>query len=214
MKIRILIPAYNEEKNIEKVVNAFKKIGQVIVCNNNSTDNTKKQAKKAGAEVIFEKRKGKGYAIRRLLKQKADIYVLVDSDNAFYPENSKKMIDLIKNKKADMVIGKRININTHNKNSILLRNIFLKLLKTIFRIKFRKVGDFMSGYRAFNNKVKEKLNLKSKGFEIETEITIQTIKNNLKILEIPVKVKPRRAGKQKSNIFNVGFRVLKTILLS
>jgi len=210
----ILIPAFNEEKNIEKVVRDFKKLGSVVVCDNNSDDDTGLSAHKAGAKVVFEKWRGKGYAVRRLLLESSDVYVLVDGDGAFYAEDCVRMVDLIKSGKADMVIGKRVNINTHNKNSMFLRNVFLRLLKIIFRTKFGKVSDFMSGYRVFSDEVKQGLNLKSKGFEIETEVTIQALRAGFRVVEVPVRVKPRRFGKQKSNIFNVGFRVLKTIILS
>jgi len=190
--IKILVPAYKERENIAKVAKEYSKYGKVVVI----------------------ERKGKGNAVRELLKEKADIYVLVDGDDAFYADDCKKMIGLIEDGKADIVIGKRTNINVHNKNSMFLRSIFLIMLKRLFRAKFGNIDDFMSGYRAFNDKVKKKLKLKSKGFDIDTEITIQALKNNLRIMEIPVKVRSRRFGKQKSNILNVGFPVLKRIIFS
>jgi hypothetical protein len=190
--IKILIPAFKEGKNIAKAINDFKKYGKAIAYGE----------------------KGKGNTVRKLLKEKSDIYVLVDGDDAFYAEDCNKMIDLVMNGKADMVIGKRINRDTHNKNSIFLRKMFLSFLELIFRLKYKNNYDFMSGYRVFNDKVKQKLDLKSKGFDIDTEITIQAIKNKFRIIEVPVKVKPRKSGKQKSNIINVGFPVLKRIIFS
>lgn len=214
MKVKILIPAMNEENNIRDVVKSFAKIGEVIICDNKSQDNTTEKAEEAGAKVVFEKRKGKGYCIRRLLEENADIYVLVDGDDAFYAQDCKRMINLIKQGRADMVIGRRTNLNEHNKNSIFLRKVFLRLLAALFRARFGKIHDFMSGFRAFNGKVKGSLNLTSKGFGIDAEITIRALKNRFKILEIPVRVKPRKYGRQKSNVFNVGMPVLKRIILS
>ncbi len=212
--VKVLIPSNNEEKNIARVVGNYKLYGQVVVCDNNSVDRTADIAKNEGAKVIFEKKKGKGYAIRALLREKSDIYVLVDADNAFYAEDCKKMIDLIRRGKADMVIGRRIDVNVHNKNSPILRSIFLGLLKLIFTMKFGKVDDFMSGYRVFNRKVRDSLRLNSEGFDVETEITIQALKNNFRIIEIHINAKPRRFGKQKSNILNVGLPVLRRIIFS
>lgn len=212
--IKIIIPAKDEERSISKVVKDFKKYGKVVVCDNNSTDRTAQFAKKAGAKVVFEKRAGKGFAIRMLLKEKADIYCIVDSDDAFYPGDLAKMLNLIKTKKADMVIGKRININAHNKNSIIMRRIFLYLLRVLFNLKFKKylkknkLSDFMSGYRCFSKCIAEKLSLTSSGFDIETEITIQTLRRGFRIVEIPIEIKPRKSGNQKSNILNVGVPVL------
>jgi len=188
--IKTLVSAYKEGVSTSEVMNSFKNYGKVVVIG----------------------KKGKGNTVRELLKEKADIYVLVDGDDAFYADDCKKMIGLIEDGKADMVIGKRVDVNVHNKNSTFLRNIFLKLLKFIFKTKYGDIDDFMSGYRVFNDNVKKKLKLTAKGFDIDTEITIQALKNGLRVVEIPVKVKPRKFGKQKSNIFNVGFPVLRRIL--
>ncbi len=218
--IKILIPAHNEESCIAGVVNEFKKIGEVVVCDNNSNDKTMNAARDAEATVIFEKRKGKGFAIRKLLNEKADIYCLIDADGAFYAADVKKMLTLVKEDKADMVIGKRIDLNVHNRNSIFFRFLFIKLVKSLFNLTFRKyiqkgrIHDFMSGCRCFNDKLKNDLKLTSKGFEIETEITIQALKRGFRIVEVPIKVRPRESGKQKSNILNVGLPVFWKILFS
>ena len=213
--LKILIPALNEERNIESTIEGFKKIfpnAVIVVCNNNSSDNTAENAEKAGAKVIYESRKGKGYAIRRLLKEKADIYVIVDGDDAFYAEDAEKMISLIENKKADMVIGVRKNLNEHNRQNKIVRKITKGMLNYIFRRKYDPdIKDFLSGYRALNYKLAKNLNLNSKGFEIETELTIQALKNQAQIKEIDVHCKKRRYGRQKSSIFNVGFPVLKQL---
>jgi len=213
--IKILIPAYNEENSIGNVVEEFSQLGQVVVCDNNSDDNTAEEAERAGAKVVFEKKVGKGNAIRKLLEEESDVYLITDADGAFKAEDGKKLLNLIANG-ADLVIGKRENLNEHNKNLILTRDISKKALNYYFNKRYPsnvKINDFMSGLRAFNNKIKF-FELKSNGWDIETEMTLKAIKNNLKVIEIPVKVRPRHSGKQKSNIFNVGFPVLKRILFS
>ena len=138
IKIKILIPAYNEEKNIPLVIQSYAKYGEVVVCDNGSTDKTGYISKKSGAKVVFEGCRGKGHTVRRLLKESADIYVLVDGDDAFYPSDCEKMIQLVREGSVDMVIGKRVNINQHNNNSIFLRGIFLKMLLFLFNLKFKR----------------------------------------------------------------------------
>ncbi|MBU0628109.1 MAG: glycosyltransferase family 2 protein [Nanoarchaeota archaeon] len=214
--IKILISAYNESGNIAQAVRKFSEYGRVVVCDNESTDSTAAEASGAGAKVITSK-KGKGNSVRELLKEESDIYVLADGDGAFYAEDCERMISLLKGGKADMVIGRRLNINTHTRGFNLLRKIILPLLIILFNMKHardRRINDFLCGFRAFTNEVKEKLDLKSKGFGIETEITMQALKNNFNVVEIPIKVKPRRFGKQKANPINVGFPALMNILFS
>jgi len=117
--------------------------------------------------------------------------------------------------KADMVIGKRINIGAHNRNSPFLRKIGLWLFQLIFQIKFpgHRISDFMSGMRAFSRKVRDSLSIKSCGFGIETEITIKAIRGGFTVKEVDVLVSQRKHGMQKSNMLNVGLPVLKELLL-
>jgi len=210
--IKILIPALDEADSIAKVVNDFLPYGEVVVCDNGSRDMTAKIAKNAGAKVLFEPRKGKGYAIQKLLGEIADFYVLVDGDDAFHAGDLGLMIRLLKENRFDMVIGNRVNLNIHNTNSIYLRKVFFGMLNSLFMFRCNTHLDFMSGYRCFNDNVKKRLSLKSNGFDIETDITLQTHKKGFNIGGIIVRVKPRNAGKQKSNIFNVGFPVLLRLL--
>ena len=213
--IKILIPAYNEEESIAGVVEEFKQLGQVVVCDNNSSDNTAEEAKKAGAKVVFEHKKGKGNAIRKLLEEESNTYLITDGDGAFKAEDGRKLLNLIANG-ADLVIGRRENLNEHNPNSIFFRVISKKLLINYINKKYKpniRINDFMSGLRAFNHKIRN-IELTSNGWSIETEMTLKAIKNNLKVIEIPIKVRPRQGGKQKSNVFNVGFPVLRRIIFS
>ena len=212
--IKILIPAYNEQGNISNVVKDFSKYGNIVVCDSQSTDNTAEEAGNAGAKVVFARR-GKGNAVRRLLKEESDIYVLADGDGAFNAEGLPSILGPLRTGSADMVIGKRTNINIHNQNSRLFRRISLKLLQGIFNLRFgkkQKVSDFLSGMRAFKRDVRDRFRLSSKGFGIETEMTIQAIRNNFKIKEVEVSVRSRKHGRQSSNIFNVGVPVLRQVL--
>jgi glycosyltransferase involved in cell wall biosynthesis len=211
---KILVPAYNEEGNIGRVVKDFARHGNVVVCDNGSSDRTAEEAKEAGAKVI-KAPKGKGNAVRELLKEDGDVYLLVDGDGAFSHDCLEKVLDPIRRGKADMVIAKRLNIDEHNRKSPFIRRITLRLLQYIFNKRFHdhnKIYDFMSGMRAFTKQVQEKLNLKSNGFGIETEMTIQAIRSGLVVKEVDVLVNPRRHGMQKSNIINVGLPVMRLVM--
>jgi len=209
MQISILIPAYNEEKTIGKVINNFKKQlpeAKVYVCDNNSDDKTAEIAKKAGAHVLKENKQGKGYALRKLFNIESDIFVIVDGDNTYPSDKVKELIKPITENKADMVIGARKRFN-----SGFLRDIgnliITKLINLFFSL---KLHDTLSGYRAIKRNLIKDLKLKSKGFEIETEITIKSIKNNYKIIEIPIDYKSRKDSKLKT--FKDGLKIIKTII--
>jgi hypothetical protein len=146
-----------------------------------------------------------------LLGEVSGIVLLVDGDNAFHPDDAKKMISLINDGKAEVVIGKRMNINDHNTNHPLLRSFCVSVLQYVFRLKYHSsLTDFFSGYRMLSkNAVKTfKNNLTSKGFDIEIEMTILGLKKGLVHREVPVYVQPRFHDNQKSNIFNVGIPVI------
>jgi len=209
MQISVLIPSYNEEKTIGKVVKDFKKQvpkAKIYVCDNNSDDNTAKIAKKAGACVLNENKQGKGYALRKLFNIESDIFVMVDGDNTYPSDKVKELIKPIIENKADMVIGARRRFN-----SGFLRDIgnliITKLINLFFSL---KLHDTLSGYRAIKRNLIKDLKLKSTGFEIETEITIKSIKNNYKIIEIPIDYKSRKDSKLKT--FKDGLKIFKTII--
>jgi len=209
MQISVLIPSYNEEKTIGKVVKDFKKQvpkAKIYVCDNNSDDNTAKIAKKAGACVLNENKQGKGYALRKLFNIESDIFVMVDGDNTYPSDKVKELIKPIIENKADMVIGARRRFN-----SGFLRDIgnliITKLINLFFSL---KLHDTLSGYSAIKRNLIKDLKLKSTGFEIETEITIKSIKNNYKIIEIPIDYKSRKDSKLKT--FKDGLKIIKTII--
>lgn len=216
-KIAVLIPCYNESKTIEKVVNDYKKAlpnADIYVYDNNSSDGTDKIAEKAGTIVKYEYKQGKGNVIRSMFKDiDADCYLMIDGDDTYPAENVKEMCNLILGKKADMVIGDRLSSTYfqenkrpfHNFGNVLVRGLINKLFKS-------NVRDIMTGYRAFSYEFVKTFPVLSKGFEIETEMTIHALDKNFLLKEIPVEYRDRPAGSvSKLNTFSDGFKVLKTI---
>ncbi len=216
-KIAILIPCYNESKTIEKVVKDYKKIlpeSNIYVYDNNSTDGTDKIATKAGAIVKYEYRQGKGNVIRSMFKDiKADCYLMVDGDDTYPAENAKEMCDLVLEGKADMVIGDRLSSTYFTENKRPFHNIGNKLVRFLINKLFKNnVKDIMTGYRAFSYEFVKSFPVLSKGFEIETEMTIHAVDKNFKLIEIPVNYKDRPKGSEsKLNTYSDGLKVLKTI---
>ena len=216
-KIAVLIPCYNESKTIEKVVKDYKAVlpeADIYVYDNNSNDGTDKIAKKAGAIVRYEYKQGKGNVIRSMFKDiDADCYLMVDGDDTYPSEKADEMCQYILDKKADMVIGDRLSSTYfkenkrpfHNFGNILVR----KLINSLFK---SNIKDIMTGYRAFSYEFVKTFPILSKGFEIETEMTIHSLDKNFLLKEIPVNYKDRETDSiSKLNTFSDGFKVLKTI---
>ena len=216
-KIAVLIPCYNEAKTIEKVVKDYKEVlpeADIYVYDNNSKDHTDEIARKAGAIVRYEYKQGKGNVIRTMFKEiDADCYIMIDGDDTYPKENAREMCELVLSKRADMVIGDRLSSTYfkenkrpfHNLGNVLVR----KLINTLFK---SKVKDIMTGYRAFSYDFVKTFPVLSKGFEIETEMTIHALDKNFLLKEIPVEYRDRPAGSvSKLNTFSDGFKVLKTI---
>ncbi|MBR4618816.1 MAG: glycosyltransferase [Bacilli bacterium] len=216
-KIAVLIPCYNESKTIEKVITDYKEVlpeADIYVYDNNSKDGTDKIAEKAGAIVCYEYKQGKGNVIRSMFKDiDADCYLMIDGDDTYPKENAREMCELILNKKADMVIGDRLSSTYfqenkrpfHNFGNVLVRGLINSLFKS-------NVRDIMTGYRAFSYEFVKTFPVLSKGFEIETEMTIHALDKNFLLKEIPVEYRDRPAGSvSKLNTFSDGFKVLKTI---
>ncbi|MBO6195690.1 MAG: glycosyltransferase [Bacilli bacterium] len=216
-KIAVLIPCYNESKTIEKVVKDYKKAlpeADIYVYDNNSSDDTDKIAEKAGAIVKYEYKQGKGNVIRSMFKDiDADCYLMIDGDDTYPAEHAREMCDYILEGKADMVIGDRLSSTYfkenkrpfHNFGNVLVRGLINSLFKS-------KVKDIMTGYRAFSYDFVKTFPILSKGFEIETEMTIHALDKNMGLKEIPIEYRDRPAGSEsKLNTFSDGFKVLKTI---
>lgn len=216
-KIAVLIPCYNESKTIEKVVKDYKKVlkdADIYVYDNNSTDGTDEIAKKAGAIVRYEYKQGKGNVIRSMFRQiDADVYLMVDGDDTYPAEDAKKMCDLILEKKADMVIGDRLSSTYFTENKRLFHNFGNKIVRFLINKLFKNnIKDIMTGYRAFSYEFVKSFPVLSKGFEIETEMTIHAVDKNFGCIEIPVQYRDRPSGSvSKLNTYKDGFKVLKTI---
>ena len=216
-KIAVLIPCYNEAKTIEKVVKDYKKVlpdADIYVYDNNSTDGTDKIAKKAGAIIKYEYRQGKGNVIRSMFKDiEADCYLMIDGDDTYPCENAKEMCELILNKQADMVIGDRLSSTYFKENKRPFHNFGNRLVRGLINTLFKsKVRDIMTGYRAFSYEFVKTFPVLSKGFEIETEMTIHALDKNFLLKEIPVEYRDRPDGSEsKLSTYSDGFKVLKTI---
>lgn len=218
-KIAVLIPAYNEEMTIKKVVEDFRNElpeADIYVYNNNSKDKTEKLAKEAGAIVVDEYKQGKGNVVRSMFRDvDADIYIMVDADNTYPADEVHSLIEEIREGKADMVIGDRLSNGTYSKeNKRSFHRFGNTLVKNTINIIFKvKLNDIMSGYRAFNREFVKNFPVLSKGFEIETEMTFHALDRNYRIVEIPISYRNRNEGSySKLNTFSDGFKVIKTIL--
>ena len=216
-KIAVLIPCYNESKSIGKVVKDFHKAlpdATIYVYDNNSTDNSDKIAKKAGAIVRYEYKQGKGNVVRSMFRDiDAMCYLLVDGDDTYSSLDAKKMCNLIMDRKADMVIGDRLSGAYFKENKRKFHNFGNKLVRfMINKIFHTKINDIMTGYRAFSKRFVKGFPVLSKGFEIETEMTIHAIDKNYGYMEMAVGYKDREEGSiSKLNTYKDGFRVLRTI---
>jgi glycosyltransferase involved in cell wall biosynthesis len=224
MDIAVLIPCYNEEKTIEKVVLDFKKElpdAKIYVFDNNSTDNTAKIVSKLMEEyknIFLEKefRQGKGNVVRSMFRKvDANIYVLVDGDDTYPVNFVHKLIEPIAKRRADMVIGDRHSNGTYRQeNKRPFHNFGNNLVRFLInRLFSNNLKDIMSGYRVFSREFVKSMPVLSNGFEIETEMTIHALDKKFLIKEIPIEYKDRPEGSySKLNTFSDGTRVLKTIL--
>ena len=189
--IAVLIPCYNEEKTIGKVVKDFKKVlpqATIYVYDNNSTDNSVKIAKKEGAIVRYEIRQGKGNVVRTMFREiEADCYLMVDADDTYSAASAKSMCNLILKDNYDMVVGDRLSSTYFKENKRLFHNFGNKIVRLLINKLFKtNIEDIMSGYRAFSYEFVKSYPVLSKRFEIETEMTIHAVDKNFKIKTIPI----------------------------
>lgn len=218
-KIAVLIPCYNESKTIKKVIDDFKKElpeANIYVYDNNSTDGTDVIAKKAGAKVKYEYRQGKGNVIRSMFRNiDADCYLMTDGDDTYSAKHARKMCDLILENKADMVIGDRLSSTYFKENKRPFHNFGNRIVRWLINKLFNNnIKDIMTGYRAFSYDFVKGFPITSKGFEIETEMTIHAVDKNFMLKEIPIEYKDRPKGSiSKLNTYKDGFKVLKTIAI-
>lgn len=216
-KIAVLIPCYNEAQTIEKVIKDYKQVlpdATIYVYDNNSHDETASIAQKAGAVVRHEYRQGKGNVIRTMFREiDADCYLMIDGDDTYPAENAKEMCELVLSGKADMVIGDRLSSTYFTENKRPFHNFGNRIVRfSINKLFHNEIKDIMTGYRAFSYEFVKGFPVLSKGFEIETEMTIHAVDKNFKLVEIPVNYRDRPAGSvSKLNTYKDGFKVLKTI---
>lgn len=216
-KIAVLIPCYNESKTIEKVVKDYKAAlpeADIYVYDNNSKDGTDEVARKAGAIVRYETKQGKGNVIRTMFRDiDADCYLMIDGDDTYPAENAREMCEYVLNDNVDMVIGDRLSSTYFQENKRPFHNLGNKMVRGLINKIFKNnINDIMTGYRAFSYKFAKTFPILSKGFEIETEMSIHAIDKNFTLKEIPVQYRDRPAGSvSKLNTYKDGARVLKTI---
>lgn len=216
-KVAVLIPCYNESKTIAKVIADYKAVlpeAAIYVYDNNSSDHTDEIARKAGAIVRYEKRQGKGNVIRTMFRDIfADCYLMIDGDDTYPAENAREMVEKILQDGYDMVIGDRLSSTYFTENKRPFHNTGNVLVRKLVNAFFGgNVTDIMTGYRAFSRMFVKSFPVLSKGFEIETEMTIHALDKNLSLLSIPVEYRDRPQGSvSKLNTFSDGFKVLKTI---
>jgi len=217
-KIAVLIPCYNESKTIEKVVKDFKKElpnADIYVYDNNSSDNTAQIAAGAGAIVRHEYMQGKGNVIRRMFREvDADCYIMIDGDDTYPAEHAKEMVSLILEGKAEMVVGDRLSSTYFTENKRLFHNFGNVLVRFLVNKTFNSnVRDIMTGYRVFNKIFVKNMPVLSKGFEIETEMSLYALDKRFIIKEIPITYRDRKEGSfSKLNTISDGIKVIKKIV--
>ena len=216
-KIAVLIPCYNEEKTIKKVVEDAKRAlpeAIVYVYDNNSTDASVKLAQEAGAVVRHEYAQGKGAVIRRMFREiDAQCYVMVDADDTYPMETAPEMVDKVLNYNSDMVVGDRLSSTYFTENKRPFHNMGNSLVRgTINRLFGCDIKDIMTGFRAFSYNFVKTFPVLSRGFEIETEMTIHAVYNHMQIDNVIIEYRDRPEGSEsKLNTYSDGFKVLFTI---
>ena len=216
-KIAVLVPCYNEEKTIGKVVSDWHKSlpeAVIYVYDNNSTDRTAKLAREAGAVVRHEYQQGKGNVIRRMFREiDAQCYIMVDGDDTYPSEYGRQMADLVLLKNADMVVGDRLSSTYFEENKRPFHNFGNSLVRGSINHLFKtNIRDIMTGYRAFSFLFVKSFPVLSKGFEIETEMSIHAVEKNMRIENVIIEYRDRPEGSEsKLNTYSDGMRVLSTI---
>ncbi|MDR2929008.1 MAG: glycosyltransferase family 2 protein [Cytophagaceae bacterium] len=217
--IAVIIPCYNEEQTIGKVVRDYKQAlpeAAIYVYDNNSIDKTAEVAKQAGAIVRKEFRQGKGYVIRSMFRHiNAECYLIIDGDDTYPAASARAMTELVLHREADMVIGDRLSSTYYTENKRRFHNLGNRLVKAMINRFFNSsVKDIMTGYRAFSYDFVKTFPVLSKGFEIETEMTIHALDKNFLIHEIAIDYKDRPEGSvSKLNTYRDGYKVLRTVFM-
>ncbi|HEL2553891.1 TPA: glycosyltransferase [Streptococcus suis] len=217
-KIAVLLPAYNEEVTIVKVIEDFKKAlpdADIYVYDNNSKDRTNELAREAGAIVRFEPRQGKGNVVRSMFREiDADFYIMADADDTYPATEVEALLQPLRDGLADMTIGDRLSNGSYaeeNKRGFhgFGNNLVRMLVNKLYRGNY---NDIMTGYRGFNRLFVKTFPVLSPGFEIETELSIHSLDKRFKLVEVPITYKDRPEGSEsKLSTFSDGFKVLRMI---
>lgn len=216
-KIAVLIPCYNEEKTIAKVIEDTRRAlpeAVIYVYDNNSTDRTTELAKEHGAVLRHEYMQGKGNVIRRMFREiEAQCYIMVDGDDTYPMEFAPEMVDKVLHHNADMVVGDRLSSTYFEENKRPFHNMGNSLVRSSINHLFGcQIKDIMTGFRAFSYGFVKTFPVLSKGFEIETEMTIHAVYNHMQIDNVIVEYRDRPEGSEsKLNTYSDGFKVLGTI---
>lgn len=216
-KIAVLIPCYNEAKTVTKVVEDFRRAlpgCTVYVYDNNSTDGTAELAAAAGAVVRHEYRQGKGHVIRRMFREiDAECYVMADGDDTYPADCAPALVAPVLERQADMVVGDRLSSTYFTENKRPFHSFGNTLVRGAINTIFHSdIRDVMTGFRAFNYQFVKSFPVLSKGFEIETEMTIHAIDKNMAVENVVIDYRDRPQGSvSKLNTFADGFKVLRTV---
>lgn len=216
-KIAVLVPCYNESRTIKKVVEDFKRVlpeAVIYIYDNNSTDGTDEIARGAGAIVRYEYKQGKGNVIRRMFRDiDAECYIMIDGDDTYPAEAAPEMVKMVFEQNADMVVGDRLSSTYFTENKRPFHNFGNSLVRKSINVLFETdIKDIMTGYRAFSYLFVKTFPVLSKGFEIETEMSIHAADKNMQVENVVIEYRDRPEGSvSKLNTFSDGFRVLKTI---
>ena len=217
-KVAVLVPCYNESKTVKKVVEDFRRElpeAVIYVYDNNSTDGTADLAGEAGAVVRRERLQGKGNVIRRMFREiDARVYVMVDGDDTYPAEAAPEMVRRVLEEQADMVVGDRLSSTYYTENKRPFHNFGNSFVKNcINRFFDTNIQDIMTGYRAFSYSFVKTFPVLSRGFEIETEMSIHAADKHMQVDNVIIDYRDRPEGSiSKLNTFSDGFKVLTRIL--
>lgn len=217
-KLAVLIPCYNEEQTIAKVVRDVRNAlpeAVVYVYDNNSTDRTVELAKAAGAEVRYEYRQGKGNVIRRMFREiDAECYLMIDGDDTYPLDCARELVDRVLLRNADMVVGDRLSSTYFTENKRPFHNFGNSLMRAGINSLFHSdIKDIMTGYRAFSYEFVKTFPVFSKGFEIETEMTIHAVNYGMQVENVVVEYRDRPEGSvSKLNTYSDGLRVIRKMI--
>lgn len=215
--IAVLIPCYNESQTIEKVVRDWRKQlpeATIYVYDNNSSDNTGEIARAAGAVVCHEYQQGKGNVIRRMFREiDAQCYIMIDGDDTYPAEYGRQMVDMVLKRQADMVVGDRLSSTYFEENKRPFHNFGNSIVRSAINHLFQSnIRDIMTGYRAFSYQFVKSFPVLSRGFEIETEMSIHAVDKNMHVENIIIDYRDRPEGSvSKLNTYSDGMKVMKTI---